>query len=74
MTGVMTCNSTHDLVPALACDASCKAISCVGVPTKAPTAIFSRRTKNKVEKRISVFIGLEVLFFETTYVREIKNQ
>jgi hypothetical protein len=31
------------------------------------TAVFSTRTKNKVEKRISCFIGHEVLFYETTF-------
>jgi hypothetical protein len=29
--------------------------------------VFSTRTKNKVKKRISFFIGHEVLFYETTF-------
>jgi hypothetical protein len=32
--------------------------------TSDKTEVFSTRTKNKVEKRISFFIGHEVLFFE----------
>jgi hypothetical protein len=31
------------------------------------TDVFSTRTKNKVEKRISFFIDHEVLFYETTF-------
>jgi hypothetical protein len=31
------------------------------------TDVFSTRTKNKVEKRTSFFIGHEVLFYETTF-------
>jgi hypothetical protein len=30
-------------------------------------AVFSTRTKNKVEKHISCFIGHKVLFYETTF-------
>jgi hypothetical protein len=35
--------------------------------TRDKTAVFSTRTKHKVEKRISFFIGHEVLFYETTF-------
>jgi hypothetical protein len=31
------------------------------------TDVFNTRTKNKVEKRISFFIGHEDLFYETTF-------
>jgi hypothetical protein len=40
----------------------------VGVgSTSDKTDVFSTRTKNKVEKLISFFIGHEVLFYETAF-------
>jgi hypothetical protein len=38
-----------------------------GGGTSDKTAVFSMRTKNKVEKHNSFFIGHEVLFYETAF-------
>jgi hypothetical protein len=42
-------------------------ITSAGGGTSYKTDVFSTRTKNKVEERISFFIGHEVLFYETAF-------
>jgi hypothetical protein len=42
-------------------------ITSAGGGTNDKTDVFSTRTKNKVEKRISFFIGHKVLFYETAF-------